>query len=242
MLCFPLQKPAVWNSIFNFHMSKPQHHSMFLLPPDQQHTNWSIPVFKSWQDSLPLLLHLSCKQLRNTCILHHFVMPKNYFACFTGGWIWWSLEVPSSLYSSVILLNKVQQGQVHGVAVMSVQSYTCVQTGIIHWEQIYRVGLECSGGWKAGHESAVCTCSSEDQEYPELHQKRCAQQDREVVVLLCSDRVKAHRDYCVQTWGLSTRKMWGCWCESRGGLKDNQSCGAPLLWKQAVGTGLVQSG
>jgi len=35
---------------------------------------------------------------------------------------------------------------------------------------------EDPGGWRAGHEPAVCTCSSEGQQYPVLHQKRGGEQ------------------------------------------------------------------
>ena len=67
------------------------------------------------------------------------------------------------------------------------------------WEEVsVRRGLEGSGGQKAGHEPAVCTCSLEDQMYPGLHQKRSNQQDKgDCPPLLCPHATPLeHYDGC----------------------------------------------
>ncbi|CAM9857477.1 unnamed protein product, partial [Bubo scandiacus] len=40
----------------------------------------------------------------------------------------------------------------------------------------------------------------------------------------------------------SKRRTWTCWSESRGGHKDDQGAGAPLLRGQAERVGAVQPG
>ncbi|GAB0199613.1 mitochondrial enolase superfamily member 1 [Grus japonensis] len=39
-----------------------------------------------------------------------------------------------------------------------------------------------------------------------------------------------------------TSRTWSCWRESRGGHEDDPRAGAPLLWRQAEGVGVVQPG
>jgi len=42
--------------------------------------------------------------------------------------------------------------------------------------------------------------------------------------------------------GPSTRKTWTCWSRFRGGHKNNQKAGTPLLWGKAERVGIVQPG
>lgn len=59
-----------------------------------------------------------------------------------------------------------------------------MQTGRTPREQLCREGLggPGPGGWKAGREPAVCACSTEDQQYPGLHQQRGGREAREKTV------------------------------------------------------------
>jgi len=47
-------------------------------------------------------------------------------------------------------------------------------------QQPCRKRLGRTGGWQAGHKSAVCPCSPESQPYPRLHQQNCGQQGKGV--------------------------------------------------------------
>jgi len=72
--------------------------------------------------------------------------------------------------------NKVQQGQVQGVALGLGKSQVFIQTGQrISWERPCGEGLGCPGRREAGHKPAVCACSPEDQLCSRLHLKRSGQ-------------------------------------------------------------------
>jgi len=103
----------------------------------------------------------------------------------------------------------------------------------------YRLGkelIESSTGKKdwgvlvyKKHEPAMSTCSLEGQQYPMPHQEmggHLGEGD-------CTAFVRPHLEYCIKVWGPQHRKMWS-FC--------NRSRGSPLLWREAEGDGLVQSG
>ena len=124
------------------------------------------------------------------------------------------------------------------------QSQPQIQAGRrMDWEQPWGAGLGGAGWREAQHDPATCAHSSEGQPYPGLHQKQHGQQ------------VKG-RGFCPSaplwwdsTWStvfssgaLSTGKIWTCWSRSRGGHRNDQRAGTPLLWGKADRVGVVKSG
>ena len=100
-----------------------------------------------------------------------------------------------------------------------------------------------TGRWKIRHETAVCTCSPEDQQYPGQYQRKGGQQGKggDFLPLFCLYKAMSR----VLHPGLGPSAQEGC--EVFGvipeeGHKDGQRAGAPLLWRQAEGARHVQSG
>ena len=96
----------------------------------------------------------------------------------------------SSMWSAVFdSLSWLQQGQVLSPLRGSGKSQVQIQAGQrMDWEQPWGEGLAGAGWPEAQHDLATCTCSLKDQQYPELHQKKCDQQGKggESPPLLCS--------------------------------------------------------
>jgi len=98
--------------------------------------------------------------------------------------------------------------------------------------------------WEAQQELLMCTCIPEGQPYPGQHQKkygRSAGRGRWFFTsapLLwdptCSTAFSSEAH--------NIRRTWTCWIKCGGEHEDAQRAGAPHLWREVAGAGLVQPG
>ena len=126
------------------------------------------------------------------------------------------------------------QGHAHG----SIQA-----GGWRDWEQPCQEGLGGTGGWKAGHDPAMCTCSPEGHPYRGLHQKQHGQQVKggDSAPLLCSGETPPGV-LCpaLQPSALERHGPGGAGREE--GHRNDQRAGTPLLWSKVERVGAVHPG
>jgi len=127
-------------------------------------------------------------------------------------WLWWGIggerfQVQVKFSAGVYLDCKY----IHSLVSVSHSHIQVSPKKVLNW-------LNGPAGWKAGHETAVCSRSPEGQQYPGLHQKRGDSREKEGIV-----------PSALPLWGLiwstvsrpgapTTGRMQSCWSRSRGVL------------------------
>ena len=89
------------------------------------------------------------------------------------------------------------------------------------WENnSLRAGLQrrtwAAGGWKAGHEPAVCACSPDGQLYPDLHQQRGGSWAGRGLLPSALPSWGSIRSTASRPGAPSTGRMWSSWSRPRG--------------------------